>query len=152
MADQAGSSEWLSEIMKRFPNCKIEMAQILLDAGIHVDAVNGHIFRCSIIDGNIDLLKFMLETCIDVRNSDNEPLAFAVDSGHLNIVQTLIENGIPVRADDDNALHCAIESGRLEILRAIAAHYSIKELKEVQLEYDSAELDKIIEEFCSIAE
>lgn len=79
-------------------------------------------FREACINGNLDLVKFMVENGADIQENKNYPIQFAIAHRHLEIVKYLIEKGANVLNDDNLALRRASSNGHLEVVKLLIEH------------------------------
>lgn len=86
-----------------------------------IERLNKHhkrkILQLSITEGNLSLLKHLMEEKIDVHANDNEALRLSALGGHFQMVQYLVEEGrADVHAKNDEALRLSASEGHLEIV------------------------------------
>jgi ankyrin repeat protein len=68
-------------------------------------------------DGNLDLVKQLIDQGADVHVYNNSALAFSVRSGHLEVVKYLIDKGADIHDYNDQAFLVASSYGHLEIVK-----------------------------------
>ncbi len=75
------------------------------------------ILQLSITEGNLPLLKHLMNQKIDIHANNNEALRLSALAGHFQIVQYLVEEGrADVHAKNDEALRLSASEGHLEIV------------------------------------
>lgn len=72
----------------------------------------------SAANGNLEILKYLIENNYDPTITNNLPLRIASSHGHLHIIEYLIkECNVNVRACQNNALIVAVENNHLDIVK-----------------------------------
>jgi ankyrin repeat protein len=80
---------------------------------LRVDYENA--LRWAAYNGNLEIVKFLVQNGANVNAEDDSALLFAAENGHLEVVEFLLENGADVNAMEDQALRWAAYNGNLEV-------------------------------------
>jgi ankyrin repeat protein len=73
-------------------------------------------------DGDLDIIKYLLEQGLDIHAEHDAALFVASKYGHLPVVEYLIRRGANVTADNDKALVAAIYGNHLDVVKYLLAH------------------------------
>lgn len=72
------------------------------------------------LNGNLDVIRFLIESGADVTAQDNGALIEAVSGGFLDVVRLLVEKGADVTARNNYPIIEAASIGDLDILQWLA--------------------------------
>ena len=74
-------------------------------------------FKTACSNGDIEKVKFLVESGADIRSDGYEALAWAANCGQLEVVKFLVKNGSDVSLHHDLALRRAAENGHFEVVK-----------------------------------
>ncbi|PVZ97362.1 hypothetical protein BB558_006656 [Smittium angustum] len=78
---------------------------------------NGIALKNAIENGQIDILKYIVEKGTDINAANQECLIIACEKGQIDILKYLIEKGADVHAASKGCLNSVIENGQIDILK-----------------------------------
>jgi ankyrin repeat protein len=69
--------------------------------------------------GHTEIVKVLLDACVDVHAKKDMALRFASENGHTEVVKLLLEAGADVHAVGDGALYYASRNGHTETVKLL---------------------------------
>jgi uncharacterized protein YnzC (UPF0291/DUF896 family) len=117
---QKASVKGLERFIGFFKACEdgdLEIVKLLIENGADVTAEDNYAIRRASQNGHLEVVKYLIDNGADVTAEDNYAIRTASQEGHLETVKYLIENGADVTAKNNYAIRWASANGHLEVVK-----------------------------------
>ena len=98
----------------------MKLAKLAVDRGADVNsnrAIRGYPIKQAIVNGNLDMVKYLMLKGVDFRIHHDTQIAIAAREGHLDILQYLVSFGsYPDQRRKERAIEDATKNGHTEIV------------------------------------
>ena len=84
------------------------------------------------INGNLEMIKILLEYGANIHVKNNRPLYHACDKEHLDIITFLIKNGANIHLNNDRVLREACKHGKINSVKLLIEHGANIQAKECE--------------------
>ncbi len=107
----------------------------------------------AVLNGHINLVKYLVEKGVDIYVKDEEPLRLATKNGYLEVVKYLISQGADIYALNDYVLKLASLHNQIKIIQYFLFDCQMKikqDTKDWLIKYNKKEVLDLIEKRDSI--
>ena len=103
-----------------FASCKdgdLSLVKYCLDSGVDIHSERDLAVRCACDDNQLHVLRYLVEHGANIHQYDEYSLHWASRKGKISIVKYLLEQGADIHASNDASLSYACEYGHLDIVK-----------------------------------
>lgn len=106
---------------EKFDLNKVETYQKMVLMGIDIRAGNDNAMIVAAQKGNLEIVKFLVESGANVKSQDNYAVRLASEFGYLDVVEYLYKSGANVKADGNYAITWACKNGHLPVVEFLTS-------------------------------
>ncbi|AAV51153.1 putative ankyrin repeat protein [Acanthamoeba castellanii mimivirus] len=106
---------------EKFDLDKVETYQKMILMDIDIRAGNDNAMIIAAQKGNLEIVKFLVESGANVKSQDNCAVRLASEFGHLDVVEYLYKSGANVKADGNYAITWACKNGHLPVIEFLTS-------------------------------
>jgi len=105
----------------------LDIIKLLLENGANIKCGNYYDLRWAVWKNHKEIVELLVANGADVNANDGEPIKDAIKQGNLDVIKLLLENGASV----SKALRISQKQGRIEIMEFILKHEKYNKFSDV---------------------
>jgi len=95
----------------------LDVVKYLIDKGADIHANDDNALKQAASRGHLEVVKYLVEKGANIHADNNDSLRWAASNGHLEVVKYLVEQGADIHAENEKALRWAVRNGHLEVIK-----------------------------------
>uniref|UniRef100_A0A6G6AC70 Ankyrin repeat-containing protein n=1 Tax=Borely moumouvirus TaxID=2712067 RepID=A0A6G6AC70_9VIRU len=104
----------LDQCLKNAAVSSLDMVKYLVEIGANIN--NTDLYTEAIINGHIDIVKYLIECEVDYQSVANEIIKTSMNYGHIEILKYLMDLDLKIENENNNLLDSAIKNGYLDLI------------------------------------
>lgn len=109
----------IEELFKAIQDNDIELIRSLIKSGINVTSYSNKALLDAVNLGSTEIIDILLMNGADINTGIGQPLKNVCSDGNLKLVKYLIKRGADVSADDNRSLRYAVAHNHIEIVKCL---------------------------------